>query len=487
MKKIKTTVILFCAFVCVCTSFAFTGCSAFIKENTTYNVKCSYTENVVSGTETVTFFNDTENVFKELKFNLFANAFRKDAKYSPVSAQHKSQCYPNGVSYGGTEIKSVRSGDEELEFCISGQDENILKVSLAQELFPDDSVSVTIEFETTLADVVHRTGYNKNTVNLANFYPVLCATENGEFYECLYYSNGDPFFSECADYYVEFTLDSQYVVAGSGEMTKKTVSGNSTTYNYYIPSARSFTFVLSKNFECITDDRTGVKISYYYYDDAQPQTSLEYAVNSIKLFEELFGDYPYTTYTVAQTQFVQGGMEFSAFVMISDDLEQKAYGEVIVHETAHQWWQTGVGNNEIEYGFLDEGLAEYSVVCFYENYPEYGLTRNQLIKSSEMTYKTFCSVSDKLFGNVDTSMLRSLKDYKSEYEYVNVAYVKPCIMYDYLRTTVGDEKFFGALKKYYSDYKFKIATPDDLVGAFEKCGTDSNGFFASFFDGKVII
>ena len=180
-------------------------------------------------------------------------------------------------------------------------------------------------------------------------------------------------------------------------------------------------------------------------------------------------------------------MEFPALVMISDDLETNAYGEVIVHETAHQWWQTVVGNNEIEHGFLDEGLAEYSVVLFYENHPEYNMTRQALIQSAEQTYKVFCSVSDKLFGKVNTVMLRSLKDFTSEYEYVNMAYIKPCIMYDTLRKTTGEEKFFKGLKRYYESYKFENATPDDLVGVYEKIGADSNGFFKSFFEGTVII
>ena len=146
-----------------------------------------------------------------------------------------------------------------------------------------------------------------------------------------------------------------------------------------------------------------------------------------------------------------------------------------------------VGNNEIEHGFLDEGLAEYSVVLFYENYPEYGYTRQSLIKASEQTYKVFCSVSDKLSGKVNTVMLRSLKDFTSEYEYVNVAYIKPCIMYDNLRTTIGNARFFQALKRYYNENKFKNAVPDDLVGAFEKVGAGTNGYFESFFLGKDII
>jgi aminopeptidase N len=207
----------------------------------------------------------------------------------------------------------------------------------------------------------------------------------------------------------------------------------------------------------------------------------------MEYFIKTFGNYPYKKYSVVQTEFVQGGMEFPALVMISDDLEDMAYGEVIVHETAHQWWQTTVGNNEIEYGFLDEGLAEYSVVLFYENHQNYGVKREILVTSSEKTFKTFCTVYDKLFSKVDTSMLRSLDKFSSEYEYVNIAYVKPTIMYDNLRKTIGDEKFFSSLKNYYKTYYLKNSKPDYLVAEFEKQVKDTSGYFYSFFDGKAII
>ena len=110
-----------------------------------------------------------------------------------------------------------------------------------------------------------------------------------------------------------------------------------------------------------------------------------------------------------------------------------------------------------------------------------------MVDSAELTFKSFCTVYDKLYNKVDTSMLRALNEYSSEYEYVNIAYIKPVIMYDTLRTTVGDKKFFSALKKYYETYSFKNATPYDLVGAFEKCGADANGYFKSFFEGKALI
>ena len=84
-------------------------------------------------------------------------------------------------------------------------------------------------------------------------------------------------------------------------------------------------------------------------------------------------------------------------------------------------------------------------------------------------------------------MLRSLKDFSSEYEYVNIAYIKPCIMFDNLRITIGEEKFFSSLKDYYEEYKFKNATPDDLVSRFENRVGDVHKYFESFFEGKEVI
>lgn len=483
----KKTVSLLLSLSILFSASVLVGCGDGDAKITSYDIAVDYSDGTLDGVMTVDYYNDTDNALNELKFNIHANAFRDGAKYSPINAQYTSQAYFDGINYGSMEIFSVKSGDESLRFSICGEDMNILSVTLPDEIFPGERVSVTVSYRLKLAKVIARTGINRNAVNLANFYPILCAYDDDGFYECLYYPNGDPYYSECADYKVSITLDKSFTVAASGKFEGESVDGNKVTKRYTIDCARSFAFVISKDFESATDTSTGVEINYYFYDDDSPNKALTAAIKSIKLFNEKFGEYPYSTYSVVQTEFVQGGMEFPALVMISDALEESAYVEVVVHETAHQWWQTAVGNNEIEYGFLDEGLAEYSVVVFYENYPEYGMERQALIEASEKTYRLYCTVYDKLFGEVDTKMLKNLGEFKGEYEYVNLAYVKPCIMYDDLRKTIGDDGFFKGLQKYYNGYKFKNATPDDLVGVYEKLGKDTNGFFDSFFNGKVII
>ena len=484
MKK-KALAIAFIVFLSTF-SLLNSGCKK-ASDRTNYSIDCTLDGYTLNGVQTVDFFNSTENTICELKFNIYANAFRQGAKYSPIGAQYLSRAYPNGLSYGEFIVNGVTLHEESADFKIEGVDKNVLTIPLKEEIFPEERVSVTIDYTINLANVIARTGYNADTINLANFYPILCGLDENGFYECAYYSAGDPYFSDCSDYTVTLSCEEKYTVASSGKLVSANSQNGKTQRKYELNNARSFALVLSEKFEAITQEIDGLQLNYYFYDDENPNESFEYIKKSIKYFNQTFGEYPYSTYSVVQTQFIQGGMEFPALVMISDDLEKNAYGEVIVHETAHQWWQTCVGNNEIEYGFVDEGLTEYSVVLFYENHPEYKMTRTQMITSSENTYKVFCSVYDKIFGGVNTTMIRSLDEFTNEYEYVNISYIKPCIMYDYLRKTIGDEMFFKGLKNYFSKYCFKNVTPYEVVGVYEKLGAGTNGFFESFYQGKVII
>ena len=116
----------------------------------------------------------------------------------------------------GMEIRSVSpcTGWE-----VGGADENVLRVSLSSPVPADGRCEFTVAYTLTLAEVNHRTGVTEHTVNLGNFYPVLCVWEAGSgFRECVYAANGDPFYSACADYAVTLTVPASYTAAASGEI-----------------------------------------------------------------------------------------------------------------------------------------------------------------------------------------------------------------------------------------------------------------------------
>ena len=482
----KTLITLSVAILAVATVPLFIGCQS--GKSTTYEIECEFDGKTVSGTEKVVFYNDTDNTFSELKFNLFANAFRKNAKFSPVSAQYHYQAYKWGENYGGIEISGVRIGGQASDFTIGGEDENILIVPLKSEVFPNEKVAAEIDFKTDLAKVVARTGINADTINLANFYPVLCGIEDGAFYECVYYANGDPFFSNIADYTVKFTRDKNLIAAASGELVSERETGDKITSTYRIQSARSFALALSEKFSVMQEKVGETDVLYYYYNDMDAENSLATAVKALNFFGEMWGEYPYKTYSVVQTPFVQGGMEFTALTYISADLEPAAYKEVIVHETAHQWWYNLVGNSEFDYAWLDEGLTEYSTALFYEINDDYEIKKSDLINNAYSNYQLFLEVYGTVYGNVDTSMNRSLNEFNTEPEYVYVTYVKGMLLFDTLRELLGSQKFEKCLKKYFEENKYKISKPENLISSFEKASkTKLETLFNAWIDGKVIL
>jgi hypothetical protein len=472
--------------IAVAISVPLASCSKKENENTSkYNIEVAFDDeaNTLKGTVDFTYYNDGGNEINELKFNLWGNAYRQDASYKPISDAYYSKAYYKGASYGQMQIENVENCTS---WDVGGEDENILCVNLLTPAYPEDTTHIKITYTLSLANVNHRTGVTSNTINLGNFYPVLCYISEEGFVETPYYFCGDPFVSECADYTVTLTMPSKYTAATSGNIISENTAGENKICKYALNSARDFAIVLSDKFQTATTKVDSTTVTYYYYDDANPQTALNAAADSLDYFSQSFGQYVYPTMSVVQTGFCMGGMEYPALTMISDSLDSAAAIYTIVHENAHQWWYAMVGSDQVNHSWQDEGLAEYSSLMFFEKNPTYGLTRTGMVGAATKSYRAFYSVYNQLFGDADTTMDRCLNEFIGEYEYSNIAYNKGLLLFEAVRSAVGDEKFATALKTYFKDNLFKVASPQSLYAPFAK-GADIEGIFTSFVDGKIII
>jgi len=464
------------------------GCKGDDVGLTEYYVDAAYDgDKTVVATMTVEYFNNTDNLIEELWFNLYPNAFREGAAFKPYLASSEAKAFPNGKSYGQITVTECREGDDGAQFSIGGKDENILVLCLKKGVYPGERACVEIDFTLTLASCNLRLGVTKDTVNLGNWYPVLCAYDSNGFYECTYSAIGDPFYSDVADYTVRLTVPGEYTVASGGDCTLTEVGDKFTSYTYEIENARDVAFVLSKQFNVMCEQEGDVTVSFYYVRCDYAADVLDAACDAITTFTELFGEYPYPSFTVAQTPFVQGGMEYPSLVYVSDALDRQDFITATVHEAAHQWWYAVVGCNQVEHAFLDEGLAEYSTLLFYEINPSYNVDADETLKAKNSEYRAFYGVYEQLMGSVNTVMDRSLNEFSSEYEYVEICYVKPVLMLSGFRKSVGDRRFFKGLKHFYKTYAYKNATPDCLISSFCHAGCDAEGYFNSWIDGKVLI
>ena len=192
---------------------------------------------------------------------------------------------------------------------------------------------------------------------------------------------------------------------------------------------------------------------------------VDVAKSSMEIFSELFGDYPYNTFSVVASDFYIGGMEYPMLVMIDETLynkENKFLLEyVIAHETAHQWWYSVIGNDEVNEPWLDEALTEYSTILYFEN--KYGKeTGDKLIKTMDVQTKSFKT----------TDIFKATTEYKDSADYSLSVYTKGAVIFNEIRTQVGDDLFFETLKEYYNKYKFENVNGSQFIELWKSKGID---------------
>lgn len=490
MKKLFIFLFSIFGIFCFCACKKKDNILSLSKNLTEYTISINLnTDNKTANVnQQVDYINNTNSILKNLKFHIYAQNFKEGVTDTVVSSTNLNNAYPKGMSYSTFEITRITINNADVKYNLLNEYKDILSVDLPNSLMPNNRINISMEYNFKLPNCYHRFGYGNNTINLGNFYPVLCVYENGEFSTLGYHPNGDPFYSEMSNYCVDIVAPSQFIVAGTGEKITTGLNNNTTRTSFKANLVRDFCLVLSDKFEVISKNYNNTKIEYYYFDDNNANENLQAGVDAIKTFSNLFGNYPYPTYSIVKTDFVYGGMEYPNLVMISSSIDNlDDYKNVIVHETAHQWWYGMVGNDEFTYPWLDEALTEFSTLLFYDNNTNYNLNHKSMIENCKSNYTLFITVYEDVLGKIDTSM-RSIDKYSTEPEYTYCTYVKGNLMFESLYQLVGKDKFLKSLKEYFNTSKYSNTTPSDLISCFEKiCKQNLTNFFDSWISGKVVI
>lgn len=489
MKNIRRYLcVALVAVVCLTALFALCACAAdpmktAIKNGDNYTIVASYdpTNHALSVTQVTEYTNRSDNAFASVKLHIYANAYREGATVVPNT--YRATAYPNGTSYGEISFDSVSVDGAACAYRIEGDNCDILSVPLAKELFPGDKVCIEMTYNVTLANIKHRLGYTDNAVVCGNFFPVVCNTVDNDFDQTSYCAVGDPFVSACANFDVTLRAPQTYTVAASGTLDYVTSESGYDTWHFQGKAMRDFAMVLSDKYKKLTKKAGNTQVNYFYYADEDAEGSLATACAALEYFNKNIGAYPYEQYTVCETDFCYGGMEYPALVLVASG--SKAYTEAIVHETAHQWFYGVVGNDQIRNAWMDEGLAEF-LTCLYLDHANVQPLATS-VKMLTKTYITYVDVLNRYYNHADTTF-RSLTEYKNDSEYVVMTYTKGSLLFATLYETMGESKFLRALSDYYKQNAYTIATPQDMTDSFVRCGNkELSTIFDKFANGQEIV
>ena len=414
--------------------------------------------------QSIEYINNTGIELDKIYFHIYPNAFSKK-EFAPFEKDEIKQAYPNGFNEGYIDIKNVLNNESKLSYEITGDKNDLLEIKLDKNLKPDEKISIDMKYNVKLPNSVGRFGYGKNTINVTNWFPIACVHDDKGWSLKSYESVGDPFYSDTSDFYVKLLVPRKYKIGSTGKVKNEKFDNEKAFYEIDAKKVRDFAFILSKKFDVDQDSFKGIVINTYNLNEKLSKTSTKIAKDSIKIFSDLFGEYPYDTYSVVASDFYIGGMEYPMLVMI----DQSLYNEknkflleyVIAHETAHQWWYSVIGNDEINEPWLDEALTEYSTILYFEQ--KYGKdVAEKLIKTMEIQTK----------NHLCENVFKPSTQYKNSTEYSLNVYTKGAVIFNEIRKKVGDEVFFSTLKEYYNKYMYQNVNGAKFVEFWKDKGID---------------
>lgn len=179
---------------------------------------------------------------------------------------------------------------------------------------------------------------------------------------------------------------------------------------------------------------------------AAAQTALNRTGEMLSVFSNQFSDYPYKNEKYGHYTFgFGGGMEHNTFSgMGTGTYDAAGDWSVIAHELAHQWWGAAVTCGSWRDIWVNEGFARYSEILYLEGKTDPSITITA--SAQRRAYKTTSfNYNAKPIYQADTSTMTVIF---SPSQYI---YERGAMFISMLRKTVGDAKFFQALKNYQTD------------------------------------
>ncbi|MGL5695262.1 MAG: M1 family metallopeptidase [Peptostreptococcaceae bacterium] len=414
--------------------------------------------------QNLTYVNNTNVDLDKIYLHIYPNAFSKK-ELAPFEKNEMKEAYPNGFNEGYIDIKNILSNKEALKYNITGDKNDILEINLGKALKSKERISIDLKYTVKLPNCLGRFGYGQNTINVTNWFPIACVYDDRGWNLKSYESVGDPFYSDTSNFNVNILMPRKYDIGSTGKVINQKNDNEKIFYEIEANKVRDFAFILSDKFDKKSDSYKGIVINTYSLNSEFSDYSTSVAKDSIKIFSELFGKYPYDTYSVVASDFYIGGMEYPNVVMIDQSVytkeKQFLLEYIIAHETAHQWWYSVIGNDEISEPWLDEALTEYSTVLYFEK--KYGKdVGNKLMETMEVQSKNYLS----------HNMFKATTQYKNSTEYSLNVYTKGAVIFNEIRSKVGDEVFFATLQEYYSKYMYENVNGAKFVEVWKEKGID---------------
>ncbi|MBY0146194.1 M1 family metallopeptidase [Neobacillus niacini] len=449
----------------------------FIPTEYDSTVTVNVEEKTLTGILKVKATNNTGKSQDKIYFHVYPNQFREGVDlvggFWRQIIDVKSE--PGSMAVTEVQVNGIK-GDFEIK-------DTVLEIPL-DKWKKGEAINLQLNFTMKVPKNNGRFAYDDNTIWLGNWIPIQAVYDERGWVTDPYHSIGDPFYSQVGKYTVKVSVPDNYKIATTGKEEEAVKEQDGLlSYTTSIEDVRDFAMVImNESYQKISDQVGETTVNTWYLasdsEEAAKQNH-EAGKKSLAYFSKVYGHYPYPEYDIVRTGMFTA-MEYPGLIFLPKNILESNETEIgsVVHETAHQWWYSMVGNDEVKEPWLDEALATYTTTRFMlEEYPEYGAAQLEMRK--HMTEGTESFEKQDIFIGSPVDKFTNIGSYSQ------LVYQKGALMLENLEKEIGKEKMDELLQNFFKEYQYGVATSSDFISVFsEELGPEAKEYFESWLTGK---
>jgi hypothetical protein len=506
------------------------------KADYTIAVELNDDNQTITGTETITYHNNSPDVLKYLWMQLDQNILAADNTLATTgtgavkdSAAARTYAAQVGDFDGGFKIKSVKDATgKALPFTIVN---TMMRVDLPVAMKSGDKYSFNIEWSFKVVDRMvygQRSGMEffpedgNYVYTIAQFFPRMCVYDDYEGWQNKQFLGRGEFTLPFGDYKVRITVPSDHIIGATGTLKnpaevlskteierfeksktsydapviivtqneaiqkEKTKAKTKKTWEFHAENVRDFAFASSRKFIW---DAQGVKIGgktplamSFYPKEGNPlweKESTKAVKNTIEMYSKFTIDYPYPVAISVHAASI--GMEYPMICFnFGRPKKDGTYTPqlrqgmigVIVHEVGHNFFPMIINNDERQTTWMDEGVNSFVQL----------LTELERYPDIDWSRGKPAGIVNYMKG--DKNLMRPLMTNSEQViQFGPEQYAKAATALYILRESVmGKDLFDKAFKEYAQRWAFKHPKPADFFRTMEDASAvDLDWFWRGWF------
>jgi len=487
------------------------------------NVSLNNEENKISGSESLTYTNNSPDeldfIWMSLDQNLFKQSSRGTAIIPPTGSRNGSrgQVFEGGHNLSGLKLTSLNGKTQDIELKYMIEDTRI-QIFLPEKLKANGGVlKLKIDFSYVSPEYgSDRTGVletkNGKIFTIAQWYPRMSVYDEVTGWNTIPYTGPSEFYLEYGDFEINITAPASHIVVSSGELqnpkdvytaeqvkrwesaaksdatviirsanevtdaASRPAGKKELTWKFKMTNSRDVSWASSPAFIIdaakmnLPSGKKSMAISAYPVEsdgNGAWGRSTEYTKKSIEFNSNKWFEYSYPAATNVAGN--EGGMEYPGIVFCSWKSKGAGLWGVTDHEFGHNWFPMIVGSNERLYAWMDEGFN-----TFINDLTTGDFNNGEYAPKGQKDMHRYAA----FLTNPTLEPIMVSPDNMKESHIGTLCYTKPGIGLGLLRDQIlGPERFDRAFNAYIERWAFKHPTPNDFFRTMENVAGENLAWF----------